>query len=111
MDGITCTIEIRKYNINVPIVCLTGNDDQFQTATALNAGVNTIITKPITRTKLQQLLNTYISQPIITTSIDTISNKSSIDSDIINNLSSLSSSTNHDNYNSSTASVAKKHRV
>lgn len=61
MDGLTLTREIRKINLSVPIMMITADADNFLfKQTALNSGVDDIISKPfdfaVLDAKLQCLL-------------------------------------------------------
>jgi CheY-like chemotaxis protein len=46
MDGITLTKELLKRYHNLPIMILTGHDDQYSPATAIAAGAREFIKKP-----------------------------------------------------------------
>ena len=59
MDGLTATAEIRKFNTELPIIALTAHVFENDRLTAMNAGCNEYLVKPIDRAKLMSVLKKY----------------------------------------------------
>ena len=61
MDGLTATKEIRKFErgSEIPIIAVTAHGKYFY-ETAIEAGCNDVITKPIDFNLLEPLLNQYL---------------------------------------------------
>ena len=59
MDGLTATAEIRKFNAELPIIALTAHVFENDRLTAMNAGCNEYLVKPIDRAKLMAVLKKY----------------------------------------------------
>lgn len=59
MDGITASSEIRSKGIKSPIVGLTANADEETRAAALRAGMNELLTKPISLKSLRSTTLKY----------------------------------------------------
>ena len=49
MDGLAATREIRKFNTEVPIIAVTANTFDTDSAKAIDAGCNEYLPKPINR--------------------------------------------------------------
>ena len=49
MNGLTTTREIRKINLEIPILGLSGASEESEIKDALNAGMNDYLEKPIDR--------------------------------------------------------------
>jgi PAS domain S-box-containing protein len=47
MDGYTCAIQLRKYNITTPIIAITANSMMGVKEKCLNIGMNDVLIKPI----------------------------------------------------------------
>ena len=60
MSGIEATIEIRKFNKDVPIIAQTAYAFEEEKLYALNIGCNDYISKPIKRTMLISLIEKYL---------------------------------------------------
>ena len=56
MDGLTATREIRKFNTTVPIIAVTANTFDTDSAKAIDAGCNAYLPKPINRPLLLNAL-------------------------------------------------------
>ena len=56
MDGYTATTEIRRANKIVKIIGLSADGDDDVVASALKAGMNSVMKKPIKKVELQNLL-------------------------------------------------------
>lgn len=56
MDGVTATEHIRRINLHVPILALTGNALKGDAETYLSKGMNDYIAKPLHRQQLVDLL-------------------------------------------------------
>lgn len=56
MSGIDVAIQIRNSKINIPIIALTADVTDGTQKKCLDAGINTVATKPIDSEHLQQLL-------------------------------------------------------
>ena len=59
MDGLTATAEIRKFNAELPIIALTAQVFENDRLTAMDAGCNEYLVKPIDRAKLMAVLKKY----------------------------------------------------
>ena len=59
MDGLTATAEIRKFNAELPIIALTAHVFEDDRLTAMDAGCNEYLVKPIDRAKLMVVLKKY----------------------------------------------------
>lgn len=59
MDGITATMEIRKFNSAIPIIALTAHAFATDRRNALEAGCTDYLVKPIKKSKLIETLNKY----------------------------------------------------
>ena len=59
MDGLTATTEIRKFNAELPIIALTAHVFENDRLTAMDAGCNEYLVKPIDRAKLMAVLKKY----------------------------------------------------
>ena len=59
MDGLTATAEIRKFNTELPIIALTAHVFENDRLTAMDAGCNEYLVKPIDRAKLMAVLKKY----------------------------------------------------
>lgn len=59
MDGLTATAEIRKFNVELPIIALTAHVFENDRLTAMDAGCNEYLVKPIDRAKLMAVLKKY----------------------------------------------------
>lgn len=55
MDGITATVEIRRFNPHIPIIAQTAWAYESYRQEALNAGCNDFLSKPI---RMDEFLNT-----------------------------------------------------
>jgi diguanylate cyclase (GGDEF)-like protein len=62
MDGITCTVKIRKKysNLEVPIIFLTAKADKDTLVEVLNAGADDYITKPFEKEELLARINAHL---------------------------------------------------
>ncbi len=61
MDGYQATREIRKLNKEIPIVAQTAHALEYDKNTALAAGCNDYLTKPIPRDKLLKVVKKYLN--------------------------------------------------
>lgn len=59
MNGIEATVEIRKTNQDIPIIALTAHAFEADRLSALEAGCNDFLVKPINKTKLMEMLKKY----------------------------------------------------
>ena len=59
MDGITATEELRKRGVTTPIIGLTANADDLALHESLRAGMNELLTKPISLSLLRTTLDRY----------------------------------------------------
>lgn len=62
MSGIDAAVEIRcqeQHGPNLPIIALTAFSDKKTYQDCLNAGINDVVTKPISQEKLQNLMAYY----------------------------------------------------
>ena len=59
MDGLTATAEICKLNAELPIIALTAHVFENDRLTAMDAGCNEYLVKPIDRAKLMAVLKKY----------------------------------------------------
>lgn len=57
MDGLVATRKIREFNSDIPIVALTANAFDTDRASAMDAGCNAFLPKPIKRKQLFELLS------------------------------------------------------
>ena len=62
MNGFDATKAIRKFNENIPIICLSANVFSNDREKAIYAGMNDFIEKPIKKEKLIHYLNKYLSK-------------------------------------------------
>ncbi|EMC93177.1 hypothetical protein BAUCODRAFT_230062 [Baudoinia panamericana UAMH 10762] len=60
IDGVTCTVEIRKAGIDVPIVAMTANALKGQAEAYLAKGMDDYITKPVDRGLLVKVLARWL---------------------------------------------------
>lgn len=63
MDGLTATVEIRKFNKELPIVALTAHAFDSDKAAALEAGCNDYLAKPVDKARLMSVLRKYCYSP------------------------------------------------
>ena len=63
MDGLTATVEIRKFNKELPIVALTAHAFDSDRAAALEAGCNDYLAKPVDKARLMSVLRKYCYSP------------------------------------------------
>lgn len=59
-DGIEATLEIRRKNINVPIIALTAGALKEEKERCLQAGMSDFLTKPVDRNLLKSTLEKYL---------------------------------------------------
>ena len=59
LDGYETTIEIRKKQINIPIIALTANAMEGERQKCLASGMNDFISKPVIYTKVIEIINKY----------------------------------------------------
>lgn len=59
MDGLTATVEIRKFNKSIPIVALTAHAFDSDRVAALKAGCNDYLVKPVDKARLMSVLRKY----------------------------------------------------
>lgn len=59
MDGLSATAEIRKFNTKLPIIALTAHAFETDRLSALAAGCNEYLVKPIDKSKLMAVLKKY----------------------------------------------------
>lgn len=59
LDGLKATAEIRKFNLDIPIIALTAHAFESDRIAAIKAGCNQYLVKPIDRMKLISVLNEY----------------------------------------------------
>ena len=57
MDGLVATRKIREFNSDIPIVALTANAFDTDRASAMDAGCNAFLPKPVKRKQLCELLS------------------------------------------------------
>ena len=57
MDGLVATRKIREVNSDIPIVALTANAFDTDRASAMDAGCNAFLPKPVKRKQLFELLS------------------------------------------------------
>lgn len=62
MDGITATKTIREFDKQIPIIAVTANAFDEDRKSALDAGANDFLTKPLNKAKLLETLNNYLNQ-------------------------------------------------
>ena len=60
MDGLTATREIRKFNTTLPIIAVTANTFDTDSAKAIDAGCNEYLPKPINRPLLLNALSKVV---------------------------------------------------
>lgn len=60
MDGLTATREIRKFNTTLPIIAVTANTFDTDSAKAIDAGCNEYLPKPINRPLLLNTLSKVV---------------------------------------------------
>lgn len=58
MGGLEATRKIREFNSSVPIVALTANAFDSDKASAIEAGCNAFLAKPVKRRQLLELFST-----------------------------------------------------
>ena len=63
MDGLTATVEMRKFNNELPIVALTAHAFDSDKAAALEAGCNDYLAKPVDKARLMSVLRKYCYSP------------------------------------------------
>lgn len=61
LDGVRATIEIRKFNKDVPIIAQTAYVFESDRLEALNAGCNDYLSKPIRKNQFLKKIQEYIS--------------------------------------------------
>lgn len=59
MDGMTATIEIRKFNTRIPIVALTAHAFDADKQAAMEAGCSDYLVKPVCKERLVAILQKY----------------------------------------------------
>jgi CheY-like chemotaxis protein len=59
MDGFQATKKLREMGYTIPIIAVTANTDYEARNQALQAGVDSIVGKPVKKEKLNQLLNSF----------------------------------------------------
>jgi len=59
LDGLKATAEIRKFNIDLPIIALTAHAFDSDRIAAIQAGCNEYLVKPIDKDKLMVTLEKY----------------------------------------------------
>ena len=64
MDGIELTIEVRRINHSVPILCVSSIKDADKLIELMNAGISAFVIKPISLAKFEEQL-TRICEPIL----------------------------------------------
>ena len=64
MDGIQATIELRKNNINIPIIAMTANVTKDEKNIAISNGMNDYITKPVRIDTVKKILTKLFSEEI-----------------------------------------------
>ena len=57
MNGLVATRKIREFNSDIPIVALTANAFDTDRASAMDAGCNAFLPKPVKRKQLFELLS------------------------------------------------------
>jgi CheY-like chemotaxis protein len=60
IDGNTITREIRKFNLELPIIAQTAGKTQYEKDIALEAGCNEVIIKPFKMEDLMVMLGKYL---------------------------------------------------
>lgn len=61
LDGVRATIEIRKFNKDIPIIAQTAYVFESDRIEALNAGCNDYLSKPIRKNQFLKKMQEYIS--------------------------------------------------
>jgi CheY-like chemotaxis protein len=61
MDGLTATIEIRKFNADMPIIAMTANAFKEDAERCIEAGMNAHIAKPLDTDVFLSVLTKYLS--------------------------------------------------
>jgi len=62
MDGITAVMELKKRNINCPVIGMTASTDMEEKASAMNAGMDDYIIKPIKIEELSRMITKWSVQ-------------------------------------------------
>lgn len=60
MNGLEATKEIRKHDLNIPIVALTAYTFDNNRKQALNAGCTDFLAKPVNEKQLKELLKALL---------------------------------------------------
>lgn len=60
LDGLAATRQIRAKKDSIPIIALTANDTDEDKKDCIEAGMNGFLTKPLSKTQIQNLLNRYM---------------------------------------------------
>lgn len=63
MDGVTATAEFRRRGVRIPIVGLTANADDETRSEAMKAGMDELLTKPVSMATLANLTSRYRRRP------------------------------------------------
>ena len=61
LDGVRATIEIRRFNKDIPIIAQTAYVFESDRIEAMNAGCNDYLSKPIRRNQFLKKMQEYIS--------------------------------------------------
>ena len=61
LDGVRATLEIRKFNKEIPIIAQTAYVFESDRLEALNAGCNDYLSKPIRKEPFLRKMNQYLS--------------------------------------------------
>lgn len=61
MNGIECAKEVRKTNMGIPIIAITGNAKNYSTEDFREAGINEYLPKPLDYDNLVETVKRYIS--------------------------------------------------
>jgi len=64
MDGIATIGEIRKKDKKIPVIAITGVDEEYRKKEALAAGINELIVKPLKVDTVKQILIKWFSETI-----------------------------------------------
>ncbi|CAG8473384.1 6960_t:CDS:10 [Acaulospora morrowiae] len=59
LDGVEATAQIRRFDLNTPIISMTSNTTAQECIKYLSNGMNDILAKPFTKTKLLSVLERY----------------------------------------------------